>query len=338
MKKKLLIAGMTAGALVAGGLLWLGHGRQTGTTSSSSSANSHEASAIPVVDVIGLSGFDDHERAIIHQLRNKYGSHIAGIALQVQVIGNLMDLLQKLYPADWEGRLLRILAAAFPQQIAELRDRYDALSQYNAWLKDVLPQLNFPDQASRRQALWDKRLAIFGEAAYDIWAIEHREEKLAATLKQLATSTAPLQEKSATYISSLKETYGDHITGPDAPHVTQNMTRFLSLDSVQKDLRGLPVEQRESALRSFRKDMGLDDAALQRWDQLDAERDTVRNTGNTYMTERARLETQYRGQELEQKISRLQNQLFGEAEAQFIRNEEASGHFRFKTQQSLGVN
>lgn len=338
MKKHTLIAGVTAGALVVGGLLWLVQERQARITSPASPATSHDVSAIPVVDVSGLSGFDEHERAIIRQLRSKYGSHIAGVALQVQVIGNLMDLLQKLYPPDWENRLLRILAAAFPQQIAELRDRYDALRQYNSWLKDVLPQLNFPDQASRRQTLWEKRLAIFGEAAYDIWAIEHREEKLAATLKQLATSTAPLQEKSATYISSLKETYGEHITGPDAPHVTQNMTRFLSLESVQKDLHGMPVEQRESALRSFRQEMGLDEAALQRWDQLDAERDATWSTGSTYMSERSRLEAQYRGQELEQQLSRLQNKLFGEAEAQFIRNEEASGHFRFKTQQSLGVN
>lgn len=340
MKKNVLIACITAGTIVAAGGFWWIQKPATDNIPSDSTAPSPRsaASLLPIVDAEGLSGFDERERTIIQQLRTKYGSHIVGTALQVKVIANLMDLLQKLYPGDWENRLLRILAAAFPQQAAELRDRYDALRDYNTWLKDGLPQLTFPDHASRQRALWEKRISLFGDAAYEIWAQELREEKLAATLKDLGVSSAPLQEKANTYISSLRETYGDAIIGPNAPHLTQNMTRFLKLGSVQRDLRSMPVEQRKESLREFRKEMGLDAPAIQRWDQLDTERDNSRGIGSTYMNERARLEAQYHGIELEQQITSLQNRLFGEAEAQFLRNEEAAGHFRFRTTQEFGVN
>ena len=340
MKKNVLIACITAGIVIAGGGLWWFQNPTPDNIPSGSTASPSTAgiSPLPIVDAEGLSGFDERERTIIQQLRTKYGSHIVGAALQVKVIANLMDLLQKLYPGDWENRLLRILAAAFPQQAAELRDRYDALRDYNAWLKDGLPQLTFPDHESRQRALWEKRISLFGDAAYEIWALERREEKLAATMKSLGSSPAPLQDKVGTYISSLRETYGDAIIGPNAPHLTQNMTRFLKLDSVQRDLRSMPAEQRKESLREFRKDMGLDAPAIQRWDQLDTERDNSRDIGSTYMNERARLEAQFHGIELEQKITSLQNRLFGEAEAQFLRNEEAAGHFRFRTPQEFGVN
>lgn len=339
MKKATTVSLVVAGIAIAAAtslFLWRDDAPPAGTADDRSGSAS--PTPIPRVDAGSLSGFDDRERAIIEQLRSKYGPRISGAALQVKVIANLTDLLQKLYPGDWATRLIRILAAAFPEQIVELRDRFDALQQYNAWQKDILPHMTFADHAARREAIWNKRIALFGDAANEIWALERREQQLAATVAGLATSTAPFEEKKQTYIRSLQETYGDGITGAGAPHQTQNMTRFLSLPSVQDDLRQLPATERRETLRSFRKEMGLDEAALDRWDGLDAERDAARNVGTTYMTERSRLEARYQGPELEQQLSLLQNRLFGEEEARFIRNEEASGHYRFRTPQTIGVN
>lgn len=338
MKPSRVLATTIAVAIVTGSigtLFW-----RSDRTPDDSATQAPRADSLPSQPGSGatLPDFDDKELAIIEQLKNKYGSQLAGAALQVNVIGNLMDLLQKLYPHDWAPRLLRILASAFPGQVKELRDRFDALQQYNAWLKDVLPHMTFPDPAARREAIWNQRLAMFGPAANDIWAVERREQKLAATIDQLASSNAPLQEKKQTYLRSLKETYGEGITALNAPHQTQNMTRFLSLPSVQDDLRQLPVEARREALRSFRSDMGLDPAALQRWDVLDEERDTSRSIGTTYMAERSKLEARYQGAELEQQVIQLRSRLFSAEEARFIRNEEASGHFRFRTPQTIGVN
>lgn len=337
MNKTVLGAGLVAGALVLGGGAWWWSGTGSAASALPAPADKLLTLAVPVVDADGLSGFDEREKAIILQLRKKYGERIAGVPLQLEMIAHLRDLLQKLYPQDWQQRLLRILAAAFPAQAADLLDVFARLLRYEEWLDKVLPQMQFDSAEARSRTVWAKRVELFGEAAYQIWAVELREQKLREQLKALGTSTAPFPEKSKTYIEALRATYGDHIIGPDAPHLTQNLTRFLELESVQKDLRSVPVAERGQRLRDFRQAMGLDEAALERWEALDAERDTVRAVGNTYLSERAQLEARYQGAEFETQLQALQDRLFG-AEATFIRNEEASGHYRFRTPQTLGVN
>jgi hypothetical protein len=338
MNKTVLGAGLVAGALIVGSGAWWWSGASGHSDDALPAAGAALASLeVPVVDVEGLSGFDEREKTIILQLRKKYGAHLAGIPLQLEVIANLRDLLQKLYPQDWQQRLLRILAAAFPQQAADLLGVYARLLAYEEWLEKLLPQMQFDSAEARSRTVWAKRVELFGEAAYQIWASELREQKLKETMKAISASPAPFPEKSRAYIEALRATYGDRIVGPDAPHLTQNMARFLTLEGVQKDLKSVPVEERRQRLREFRKDMGLDDAALKRWDELDVERDTARTAGTTYMAERAKLEAAYKGAELESQLHALQDRLFG-AEATFIRNEEASGHYRFDTPQTLGVN
>lgn len=338
MNKKLVAAGLLAGGLLlAGGVVWWLDDDVRAVLASGGTGSTGVRLELPEVDVEGLSGFDEREKAIIQQLRKKYGAHIASVAEQVKVLANLRDLLRQLYPQDWERRLLRILGAAFPEQAQEMLGWYQRLLSYEAWLKDVFPQLHPGSAAATRQVLWAKRTELFGDAAYEIWAVEKREEKLQEKLKELATSTAPFRDKADTYIGELRATYGDRIIGPEAPHLTQNMTRFLELESVQKDLRGVSQEERQQRLREFRQAMGLDEAALKRWDDLDAERDQSHAAGASYMTERARLEARFQGPELQAQLEALQNRLFG-PEATFIRNEEASGYYRFKTPQTLGVN
>lgn len=342
MKKFSVVAGVSAGviAIVASSSWWVLTRNADNGSSVTSNAQDHSrpVTPLPVVDAKGLSGLDTYEQGIIRQLRQLYPDGLQGIALQVKVISTLMQQLLSIYPDDWQQRLLRILVAAFPGQAAELRDCYDGVLAYKDWMDQILPHMTFSSGEARKQAIWDKRIAIFGNDAYTIWASERREQELAVTLDQLATSGEPLERKTTTYIEALRKTYGEGVIGPQAPHLTQNMTRFLQLDSVQRDLKSLPADARREELRSFRKAMGLDDAALERWDQLDQERDSLRNTGTDYLNERARLEAQYQGPELEQQITSLQNRLFGEAEAQFLRNEEAAGYFRFKVPQTLGVN
>lgn len=339
MNKKVLATGLVAGSLLLGGGAWWWTGGGSGTSADALPVTAEllPSLAMPAVDVDGLSGFDEREKAIILQLRKKYGARIAGIPLQLDVINNLRDLLQKLYPQDWQQRLLRILAAAFPAQASELLEVFARQLRYEEWLEKVLPHMQFDSAEARSQAMWGKRVELFGEAAYLIWAAELREQKLKEQLKELGQSTAPFQDKSKAYVEALRATYGDRIIGPEAPRLTQNLTRFLELGSVQKDLKSLPVRERQQRLREFRQAMGLDEAALKRWDELDAERDTVHAAGDSYMAERARLDALPAGPEREAKLQALQDRLFG-AEAAFIRNEEASGYYRFKTPQTLGVN
>lgn len=338
MNRNAVLAVVTAAglALVAGLAWWMGAGDAARGAAAPLSAGGRLA--VPAVDVEGLSGFDEREQVIIQQLRKKYGGMLAGVPLRLQVITHLRDLLRQLYPGDWQPRLLRILAAAFPALARELLDLFERLLRYEEWLQTLLPQLAFDSGAARQQAVWAKRVELFGEDAYAIWAHERREEQLRQTLQELSASTAPFGDKSRRYIEALRATYGDGIIGPDAPHRTQNLARFLGLEGVQKDLRAATPAERRRQLREFRAAMGLDAAALDRWEALDTERDSVRGAGERYLAERARLDALPPGPARDAELRALQDRLFGPAEAVFIRNEEASGVYRFKTPQTLGVN
>jgi hypothetical protein len=95
-------------------------------------------------------------------------------------------------------------------------------------------------------------------------------------------------------------------------HQQELMNHFLDLGSVQKELGTLPPEQRAESLRSIRKDMGLDDEALARWDELDKVRDTRWEVGSQYMSEREALAQQYSGPELETRLMELRSRYFAD--------------------------
>jgi len=88
----------------------------------------------------------------------------------------------------------------------------------------------------------------------------------------------------------------------------------------------------------LRTALGLKEDAIQRLEALDDKRAERFSAGEQYMTQRVALEKQLTGQSLELQVQALQNRLFGADEAQFIRNEEASGYFRYKEKQIIGVN
>lgn len=56
------------------------------------------------------------------------------------------------------------------------------------------------------------------------------------------------------------------------------------------------------------------------------------------MQERAALTKQYEGDALQLQIQALQNRKFGSEEAQYIRNEEETGYYRYQERQQIGVN
>jgi lipase chaperone LimK len=106
---------------------------------------------------------------------------------------------------------------------------------------------------------------------------------------------------------------------------------------VQNDLRALPEAERREHLRQLRTAVGMDEAALGRWDELDAVRAERWKTGKHYLEERAKLQATVQGDELEADIIRLQQRIFGE-EAEMIHNEEVNGYFRYEGEQQFGVN
>ena len=274
--------------------------------------------------------------AKIKFLRGQYGAKIDNPYWQIKMIDQLMRLMKKEFPLSWESELIRLFHEVFPEYAEELTKKLYAHIEYIAWIDSLKNNLTFENRDDRRQALWDKRLELFGDEAYEIWEAALKQDKFDAHMQALAQSADSFNEKTEQYIVSMKEVFGENAL--QAGHKTQMINHFLSLENVQNDLRNMPVEERSAQLRNYRESMGLDDAALTRWDSLDHQRDLMRETGTLYMDERNRLAQTYEGDALSDKVKALQIDAFGETEAKVIYNEEQSGYYRYNAPQKFGFN
>ena len=269
-------------------------------------------------------------------LRAQYGVRISNPYWQIKMIDQLMGFMKKEFPLSWESELIKLFHLVFPDYADALTAKLYAHIEYIAWVDALKNNLTFENQDDRRQALWDKRLELFGEDAYQIWEAVLKQDKFDAQMKSLAQSTDSFDSKKEEYIKSMKTVFGENIL--QAGHKTQIINHFLTLDNVQSDLRNMPAEQRRAQLHNYRQSMGLDDAALVRWNTLDKQRDTLRDTGNNYMQQREQLANQHEGEALAKKVELLRIDLFGEVESKVISNEETSGYYRFNTPQKFGFN
>lgn len=134
------------------------------------------------------------------------------------------------------------------------------------------------------------------------------------------------------YQAALQGAYGTALPGLMENHRQTYVNSFI--DAVQEDLTGMNSGERTAFLRDIRETMGMDDAALSRWDKLDSDRDQRWSNGELYMQERKDL-TANIPEEREQKLDELRKKLFGE-EAESIKNEESGGYFRFGQKRCYG--
>jgi ribosomal protein L29 len=255
------------------------------------------------------------------------------------MLEELMRYFQKRSPDRWQEELLAFLKQAFPemyeQLAATLRNRLD----YEKWVKDNQSYLRGLSDQERRTAMWDARNRLFGkETAERIWASELKNQAVADTIAALdAKQDTNLQQKLSTYKQRLQEIYGEQSEAYLARHQQEVMNRFLDMSSVQKELTAMTPQERSQSLRTIRKEMGLNEEALQRWDSLDQTRDARWEAGARYMEERTALSKQLSGAELEAKLQELRARYFG-PEADIIAQEEASGFFRFERPRQWGRN
>lgn len=276
--------------------------------------------------------------ALGKQLHEQWDARLANPYWRMKMLNDLLSLFQKKFGDQWQQELEAFLRATFPALADDLIKKMLALQEYNQWVEQLKSTLQFASMKDRQTALWDKRVALFGDEAYVIWEAAFKGEQLQAHLEDVNASTGTFGEKAQQYMNAMREVFGKEIIGPDKPHTAQMMSQFLQLQNVQADLQQLPETERYHQLRTFRRAMGLSEEALQRWDALDQERIAARNNGNLYLEQRATLESRYQGDALQSHLKKLQNELFGPAEAEFIRNEEASGYYRFNQPQIIGVN
>jgi len=276
---------------------------------------------------------------MVSYLRSRYGARISDPHTQMRMLEELMRYFQRLNPTGWEADLLALVKRTFPELYDELALRLRQRVDYERWMKEHQAELQEKPAAERRAAVWEERHKLFGkDVAEKIWAGELRNQAVADALASIdALPDASLGDRMSKYKESLAKTYGKDTEAYVKAHQHEMLNHFLDLGSVQKQLSALPPAERSENLRTIRKEMGLDDEALQRWDELDKVRDTRWEVGSQYMSEREALAQQYSGAELEQKLQPLRARYFPD-EADTIAEEEQSGFYRFTRPRQWGRN
>jgi hypothetical protein len=275
---------------------------------------------------------------LVSYLRSRYGKNLGEPHTQMRMLEELMRHFQKLNPSGWEADLLAMLQQSFPERYAELALRLRQRQDYERWVEEH-PELREKPAAERRAAVWEERNRLFGkDVAEKLWAAELRNTAVADALAAIdALPDASLRDRMARYKQSLDQTYGAQSQAYVQAHQQELMSRFLDLTSVQKELEAMAPEQRVESLRTIRREMGLDEEALKRWDELDKQRDVRWELGSRYMSEREALAQRYSGADLETRLQELRARYFSD-EAQTIAEEEASGFFRFTRPRVWGRN
>ncbi|MEM6274747.1 MAG: lipase secretion chaperone [Myxococcota bacterium] len=299
------------------------------------------SSASPTNDPAGgVAGHNsEFDRALIAHLHARYGEGIEHSTIQMKMLEAMMRHFQVLRPNDWQAALEALVREAFPAHadviLALLRDRLE----YQNWIDENGELLGRLDATERESLLREVRQDRFGTAlAAELWASEEKSRELAGLLRAVDTDfDGDLHGAVARYRQELMRINGAEIETLPPSQQHQSMTRFLELESVQRELSDMPSGARSENLRRIRAALGLDADALARWEQLDRERDGRWERGSEYMSERSRLSELHEGEALETEIHALRQRTFGD-QADVIQREEQRGIFRYDRPRRWGLN
>ena len=265
----------------------------------------------------------------IDYLREQFGATITNKRTQIKALEKLIAYLMKTYPDDWRERLQAILAQAFPGLADQLYAQFLNMTAYNEWLAANRGALNGMSAADKRDALNDARFRFFGPDAAEIWAEALRNERIYDAMDSINQAPdMPVDEKLSTYLGAINEAYGDAAPDFVERRQTELMNGFLTLPSVQDDLHAMSAEARARELDRVRAAIGLDEEAVSRWRDLDAQRDQAWQTGEDYMDKRDEITRSWQGEEQARRLDALRKQTFGD-DADTIHQEEDAGFFRF---------
>ncbi|MDX1453195.1 MAG: hypothetical protein R3183_11610 [Oleiphilaceae bacterium] len=269
-------------------------------------------------------------------LREKFGGTMVHAHTRVKALEKLVAYLKANYPDSWREQLADYLNEVFPEYAEAMLALFSNMEAYNQWVLSERQNMLQMSPAERRELMWQMRYSFFGDAANQIWSEALKNEQVAQSLERI-NSDDRFDDNSSRYIASIKQAYGD-----ESPKVLEHRRqefsdRFLSHRVVQQQLKSMDKVQRKQALAEFRRQLGMDEDAIARWEFLDETRDLRWQQGENYMLRRAELEHSLSESEFDVALAELQNELFG-AEAEIIRNEEASGYFRYAREQVIGKN
>lgn len=280
----------------------------------------------------------DELTLIAEKCREKYGHLLSEPKAQVAMLDKLMAYFAKKYPEDWQAHIEAFIKAAFPEHAARLLATLDRLTAYNTWLAESREQLTGMSRKEKRELMWQRRREFFGEDAEKIWEAQLKSESVYQALDDLnAGEFDSYDEKVSHFVDSISDAYGEESDHFIEKRRQELLDVFLENESVQEDLAQFDAQERKDALRKLRLEMGVDQDAITRLEELDTIRDNRWENGLAYMEKRNELAAQYQGEELEERLDALREEHFG-SNAEHIKGEEAAGLFRFKLRRVFGKN
>lgn len=295
---------------------------------------------LPVPDVSEIEKasleLSETDLEFIEKLRVRFAPNIHVKHAQIRLIEQVIAYLKEKYPDNWQQLVAGFLGMLFPESAETLVTRFEALMAYNHWLETHRSDLRAFSVMDRRAALWAARFATFGDDAYEIWAMDLKNQQIRDTLASLENAGGmSINEKASVYIDSIHSAYGEQALDFIQSRQTELTGHFLALDSVQQELHSMDATQRAETLRSVRLSMGMSPEAVERWSALDQRRDKRWQNGQTYMLQRDRIYRKYQGEERDQELAKLRQDTFGE-EADAVRAEEESGYYRYAHKRRYG--
>jgi hypothetical protein len=112
---------------------------------------------------------------------------------------------------------------------------------------------------------------------------------------------------------------------------------FLRMEGVQRELAALSPAARSRTLAHIRRELGFDEEAIARMEEIDARREERWQNGLAYMQERKRVASTFEGDALEAELRALREEYFAN-EAPTIEAEERDHFFRFERPRIYGRN
>lgn len=282
------------------------------------------------------------EDQLVAEFKKYYGKTITNIHTQVGLL-KVKKYLSQLYPQDGPEKFYSALKRAFPDLADDIMLVLAKMERYQDWLEDNAHRLSQLNPAEKEGLIWEQRNAIFGEDAKEIWseeiiAFEQKKQDVRETISYLDEATdMTIYEKLDVYQSSLKDAYD----GSTEEFVLDNKGLlakvFLSIGSVQDELKQLDPERRQQEINNIRRELGFTQQQVEYLEGRDTRRDQRWENGLAYMEERELLEQNLEGPELESELAALRKEYF-KHEANTIALEEKDGFFRYRRPRIYGRN
>jgi hypothetical protein len=300
----------------------------------------------PSPDVLRGSVPEENQMAIkdkiVKELQKNYSDTISKISTQASLYG-VRNYILSMFPDDGEKIFSEIIKRAFPDFADAIMATLKKLDIYNQWLADNEALLAQMTESEKNAALWEKREALFGDAAKEIWsgellATDARKKTMQDTMAVLQESRdTTIEEKLDMFTTALHETYDNSPEEFILEYKDMSAKVFFSLDSVQEELKKLPADQRQFEMNQVRREMGFSQEEIEKMEEYDGVREKRWEVGLKYMAERDAVLAESQGPEQEEKLKALREKHFQD-EAQTIELEEKDNFFRFKRERVYGRN